>query len=68
VGATDGVPTVEVPPGTSFLDVPAPPEQPSMPDPEQAPERLPATVELPDLAGFSLPGPDLLADRAGTAA
>ncbi len=68
VGVTDGAPAVEVPPGTSFLDVPAPPEQPSMPDPEEAPERLPATVELPDLAGFPLPGPDLLADRAGTAA
>lgn len=67
-GMSDGAPAVEVPPGTRFLDVPEPPEQPSLPDTEQVPEPLPAAVDVPDLAGFELPGPDLLADRAGTAA
>lgn len=47
------------PPGISFRKVPAPPAQPNLPDRPRSP--LPATVAMPDLAGFAAPGRDLLA-------
>ncbi|WP_034648254.1 nitrous oxide reductase family maturation protein NosD [Cellulomonas sp. HZM] len=63
---TGTLPAVDVPAGTSFLEVAAPPAQPSMPDPgERGP--LPATVTMPDLDTIPVPAADLLADLAGTA-
>ncbi|MFC7405410.1 right-handed parallel beta-helix repeat-containing protein [Georgenia alba] len=59
------LPSVEVPPGTSFLEVPGPPPQPSMADVETIPEPLPDAVEMPDLADVAVPAADLLADRSG---
>ncbi|SEE83890.1 right-handed parallel beta-helix repeat-containing protein [Ruania alba] len=56
---------VDVPQGISFLQVPEPPEQPSLPVDEQVPEPLPAQVVMPDPAEFEVPEPGLLADRAG---
>ncbi|WP_166356207.1 right-handed parallel beta-helix repeat-containing protein [Phytoactinopolyspora limicola] len=60
------VPEVITPPGISFLDVPAPPDQPNLADVEAIPDPLPATVELPDPADFAVPDTTLLSDRAGT--
>lgn len=59
------LPAVDVPPGVSFLRVAAPLDQPGLaPDPDAGP--LPASVTMPDIAAVTLPGPDLLADRAGS--
>lgn len=63
------LPVVEVPRGTPFLQVPRPRPQPQRPgDPAELPDRLPDRVDMPDPASVETPGPDLLADRAGTAA
>lgn len=66
-GAGDGVPQPEVPTGMSFLQVPAPPAQPTMADAATDRGPLPATVDMPEASRFDLPQPSLLADRAGTA-
>ncbi|UFU06795.1 right-handed parallel beta-helix repeat-containing protein [Ruania halotolerans] len=58
---------VEVPQGISFLQVPAPPEQPGMPVDEHVPDPLPAQVSMPDPVEFEVPEPGFLADRAGMA-
>lgn len=63
----DALPDVVVPPGVSFLKVPAPPAQPGMSDVETVPGPLPPTVtddaELPD----GVPAAGLLAERSGVA-
>lgn len=60
------LPQLEIPPGTSFLRVPAPPAQPTLPSAglREPPPPLPASVELPELDAVPLPAPGLLADRA----
>ena len=68
--AVGGLPEVDVPPGMSFLKVPAPPRQPQFgTDAERAlvPTRLPDEVALPDLGAIPLPTRDLLADRSALA-
>ncbi|MBM7516973.1 right-handed parallel beta-helix repeat-containing protein [Nocardioides nitrophenolicus] len=50
------------PAGISFLEVPMPPDQPGMSDVEQAPDPLPATVAMPDLASIPVPPRSLFAD------
>ena len=58
--ALDSLPGVDVPPGMSFLKVPAPPAQPQLPgDLTAAPMPLPATVGPPsDLATLLAPARD----------
>ena len=65
-GGAGPLPVVPVPDGLSFLDVPAPPDQPVLAEVEVAPEPLPATVDLPPASAFPLPDPTLLAERAAT--
>ena len=69
--AAGGLPEVEVPPGMSFLKVPAPPAQPQLGEISQheldlftPPEPLPAVTSMPDIAGIPLPTRELLADRS----
>lgn len=58
------LPAVDVPAGMSFLEVPAPGDQPQMPNPLTPPSApLPATIEQPDWRGVAVPPADLLADR-----
>ncbi|MFD1717429.1 right-handed parallel beta-helix repeat-containing protein [Georgenia deserti] len=59
------LPSPEIPPGMSFLQVPAPPPQHSMDDAERVPDRLPATTAIPDLDSVEVPPPDFLAERSG---
>ncbi len=61
----DGLPRVTVPPGTSFLKVPPPPDQPNAPALPEPIGPLPETVAGPDLDRVGVPGADLLADRSG---
>ena len=61
------LPVVPVPDGLSFLDVPAPPDQPALADVDAAPDPLPATVDLPPASTFPLPDPMMLSERAATA-
>ena len=58
--ALDALPGVSVPPGMSFLKVPAPPAQPQLPgDPTAVPKLLPKTVGAPaDLAALLAPTRD----------
>lgn len=51
------------PRGISFLDVPAPINQPTMPDVMVAPTALPRVVERPAADSIPLPTADLLSDR-----
>jgi nitrous oxidase accessory protein NosD len=65
--AVGGLPDVEVPPGMSFLRVPAPPRQPQLgTDAERVivPGRLPDEISVPDLSAIPLPTRALLADRS----
>lgn len=65
---TAGWPAPEVPPGISFLDVPTPPDQPSMPMVETPPTALlPDAVSMPDTTAPALPASDHLTDRSGVA-
>ncbi|MBD8079964.1 right-handed parallel beta-helix repeat-containing protein [Cellulosimicrobium arenosum] len=56
----------EAPPGISFRDVPAPPEQPSMTaaDLDAAPGARAPAVDADAIAATGVPAADLLADRA----
>ncbi|WP_261166239.1 nitrous oxide reductase family maturation protein NosD [Microbacterium sp. Marseille-Q6965] len=62
------LPHPEVPAGQSFLEVPAPPRQPTMSEDEVAavPAALPPVVDMPDLGGIATATPDLLAESAAT--
>ncbi|MBZ2196748.1 right-handed parallel beta-helix repeat-containing protein [Occultella gossypii] len=63
-------PRVDVPVGMSFLQVPAPPAQPSLQPGaavEEIPGPLPAQVTMPAEADFPVPEASLLADRSGVA-
>ena len=58
------LPSVSVPPGTSFLKVVAGPTQPQLAgDLTVNPEPLPKTVAMPDASDVPLPDTSLLADR-----
>ena len=58
-------PAVTVPPGISFLKVPAGPRQPGMTgDLSQRPAALPKAVAMPDLALVGVPDRQLFAERA----
>jgi len=55
------LPAQDAPPGMSFLEVPAPGPQPTMPDPRTPPAGpLPATVSHPDADDVMVPPADLL--------
>lgn len=68
VGADAAVlPTLEVPPGVSFLKVPAPLPQPNMTGAvDEIPERLSNAPQIPDTATIPVPDTNLLADLAGS--
>ncbi|WP_235736596.1 NosD domain-containing protein [Nocardioides alcanivorans] len=51
-----------VPDGVSFLEVTKPGDLPSLPASDDVPERLPDTVEHPDIDAVKTPKPSLLAD------
>ena len=60
---TDELPAVDVPAGLSFLKVTAGPDQPNLAgDLAENPAKLPASVDVPDLATFGLPDRSLLSD------
>jgi len=62
--AATALPALEVPAGLSFLKVSPGPDQPGLAgDLREVPERLPASVAMPDVATFPLPDRSLLADR-----
>lgn len=62
-GAAAEPPPGPAPPGIPFTDVQAPPAQPGLPDVRTIPPRWSADrMDLPDLGGVVLPGPDLLED------
>lgn len=60
---SSALPQLTVPPGMSFLQVVAPPPQPTMTDVEVIPARLPERVTMPDLASLTAPAPNYLRDR-----
>ena len=61
-GAETGqMPSLDVPPGVSFLSIAPPPPQPSLEASDAAPARLPDTVGEVDLADYPLPAADFLA-------
>jgi len=67
VSTAAALPELVVPPGVSFLRVTAGRPQPDFAGDSRAlPERLPATVDMPDLGSFALPDRSLLADRAAS--
>lgn len=66
-GAASDTPSVDVPQGMSFLQIPAPPEQPTLAEVDTVPGSLPDGVIMPAEADFPLPALTLLADRSGTA-
>jgi len=60
---TDELPAIDVPAGLSFLKVTAGPDQPNLAgDLAENPAKLPASVDVPDLATFGLPDRSLLSD------
>ncbi|GAA3025436.1 right-handed parallel beta-helix repeat-containing protein [Microbacterium dextranolyticum] len=63
--AAASAPGPDVPPGMSFLKVPAPKPQPNLAQRSSYP-RLPDRIDLPDAASFPVPGRDLLGDLSGT--
>ncbi|GGH40878.1 right-handed parallel beta-helix repeat-containing protein [Microbacterium album] len=62
--ASAELPAVDVPPGMSFLRVPAPPSQPGVADPEAPARTLPSTIGAPELGDIAVPDAGLLADRS----
>ncbi len=56
------LPGGSAPAGISFLEVPPPADQPTMPNPTRAPSVLPDTVERPLADDVSLPPADLFAE------
>jgi nitrous oxidase accessory protein NosD len=62
----DDLPSVAAPPGVSFLQVTAPPRQPSLSaaEVERAPDKLPAVWTIPSADDQTLPAASYLADRA----
>ncbi|RUQ81629.1 plasmid stabilization protein [Labedella gwakjiensis] len=60
--ASGALPTVEVPPGVSFLRVDAPPAQPSLDDVSSLPDPLPDATDMPSLDDVDVPPSDLLSD------
>lgn len=60
VPATELTGLARAPRGISFLQVPAPPDQPSLPVDETVPDPLPATVDFSDVADVPAADADLL--------
>jgi nitrous oxidase accessory protein NosD len=60
------IPTVEVPPGMSFLRVAAPPAQPSLDAVTSVPDPLPGSVPMPSVDDVAVPPADLLSNLTST--